>query len=220
MKQEKFSLCIGKVTDGTKLERRNTQTLKTYVTNHVCEKCNHGWMSALEGWFLKTVGLLVEPTWPQLANSVFEQVTKENNVLARWLLKTAVTAEQNSLVKQQIIPDWVRPLAKTGKLTADFWVDLGFSKERTVALVLAKGFPMLNGNQYFPMQFHKDGFSFTLQLNHLLLRIIHAPQAEPMRIFSMAIQPVLNTPEKAYLEFENFRSFDQSLVLRTWLKKK
>jgi hypothetical protein len=220
MMVEKFELCVGKVTEGSQLVRRNTQTLNTYVTNHVCEKCNHGWMSALEGWFLKTLGLLVEPTWPQLANTVFEQIAKEQHLLGRWLLKTAVTAEQNSLVRQQIIPVWMRPLAKTGKFTNDIWVDLGFSKERTVALVLAKGFPIINGNQFFPMQFHKDGFSFTLQLNHLLLRIIHAPQAAPLRTVTTKGQPVLTSPHRAYLEFENFKAFEQSLILRTWHGKR
>lgn len=176
-------------------------------------------MSALEVWFLKNLGMLIEPTWPELARTLIEQVALDQTNLTRWLLKTAVTAEANSLVRKQIIPDWVRPLAKDLVLAKDFWVDVAYSKNRTVALFLEKGFPMINGNQYLPLQFHKDGFSFTLQLNHLLLRIFHAPQAVPMRALPVGGPSFASIAARGYLQFENIRDFQSSVLLRTWRGK-
>lgn len=216
---ESFDFCVGAYRQGEGTMRRGVQRFKTYVTNHVCRKCNNGWMSALESWFLKTAGLLVEPDWPRLARDAVEMATREHNTLCQWLLKTAITAEQNSFMRNRIVPAWLRPLAKSGKLNSDICVDLGYSKHTTVALFLTKGFPVHNGRFFFSNQVHEDGFSFTLQLNHLLLRLMHIPSAEPIRTSAHAEISTLVVQAQNYRDYNNVLQFMDSIYLRTWLTK-
>jgi hypothetical protein len=220
MGAEKFMFCVGRTKEGEEILKRKTQTFRTYVTNHVCEDCNHGWMSALEGWFLEAYGLLVEPKWPILADTIIEQGLREERRLFQWLLKTAVTSEQNSFMRNRVIPEPLRPLAKDGNLSPAFWIDLGYSKLRTVALFLTKGFPVHNGKYFFPAQTHQDGFSFTLQLNHLLLRLVHAPGADVRKGAPKTLSSNLLLPQNSYREYANVNEFIHSLYLRTWLGKK
>jgi hypothetical protein len=220
MRAETFELCVGKITDGEEPMQRTTQTLKSYVTNHVCETCNHGWMSQLEMWFLRNLGALVEPEWPKLASDFVQIAWRENKQVARWLLKTAITAEQNGMVRGQVIPNWVKPLARTGKLGSNIWVDWGYSKEKSVGLFLTKGFPVHNGEYFFPNQIHKDGFRFTVQLNHFLLCLMHIPEAEPKRRRILKTDSILISPALPYREFANVSDFENTIYLRTWAGKK
>jgi hypothetical protein len=73
-------------------EFRDAHGLNQLVTRRVCAACNSGWMSQLEVDFLAAAGPLVEPEWPRLESEFLSEAVKKNEVIARWAVKTAITA--------------------------------------------------------------------------------------------------------------------------------
>jgi len=76
-------------------------------------------------------------------------------------------------------------------------------------------------------QIHEDSstFHFTVQFNHLLLRIARTPHGHllykapngqhPVRIFPMPDKEPMNN-----IEYDNFKTFEEALVIQTWGERK
>lgn len=103
------------------------------------------------------------------------------------------------------------------------WVDLAYSKAKTFGAGITRHFYVKNGArpiQNFPLK-NGDGFHFVVQLNHLLLRIAQAPEADvicksqrgeiPVRLFPI---PCPQTPEN--FEYINMMEFQSSVFLETF----
>src|SRR2546421_11198686 len=164
----------------TGMKAHGTITPEKFRTRQVCAACNNGWMSSLESDFQRRLGFLVEPTWPHLADDMVLSLRQAVDLLIRWMIKTAVVFERsvpkgNSLV----VPDEARAMARNGVTTKDFFLALGSGAIPGFTAHLTKGFPVWNGGIFQNYQVHKDGFSFAVYLNHLAIRLVRCPDAEP-----------------------------------------
>lgn len=220
MKVQKLGVTVGSFHEERGVTTRTTQRLNTYVTNHVCEGCNHGWMSGLEIWFVESLGNLIEPNRACFVQEAIALAYLKTPTLGSWLLKTAITAEQNSTMKNRVIPHWMRSFPMRELHLDSLWLDIGFIHNADVSMRLMKGAPVWNGDEFHAYQEHKDGFSFSLQLNHLLLRILHAPAAYVRRLSASEGEAMSSMSPLAPREFNSMDQFNQSLYLRTWEGKR
>lgn len=221
---KKLAVVAGIYTEGEGMKRRPKHLLDTLTVRHVCAKCNNGWMNALEEWFEKRLGYLIEPVWPRLAHEFISAVGPERHKLAQWLMKTAVMFNCAAMKGKNHVdfPLNVVSDIATGKIPEYCWVDLGFAKQGDVGCGIGKCFRTINGGQYQPSQVYSGfGFHFVIQLNHLLLRIARVSGADvdydstlggrPIRLYPISDHQVIVVPE--YLDNMKFQN---SLVLRTW----
>ena len=104
----------------------------------------------------------------------------ETEVLIRWMIKTAVVFER-SIPKgnNPVVPNDARAMARNGITTQDFFLALGRIEIPGFTAHLTKGFPIWNGGVYHKYQVHSEGFSFAVYLNHLAMRMVRCPHAEP-----------------------------------------
>jgi hypothetical protein len=160
------------------LKSRPAHRLNTYTTKCVCETCNNGWMSELESWSQRNLGSLVEPDWPKLAAEMLKHGLSENEQLARWSLKTAITMDQNTLTRNVIDESYAKALA-AGELPADLIVEIGDIADGGVGGIVSQGFWVRNGGRPPEWQEHKEkqAFKVVIQLNHLAIRVFRAPSA-------------------------------------------
>lgn len=145
-------------------------------------------------------------------------------MLAQWLMKTAITFNL-AAVKGKLRVSFPTPVAfeiRVGKIPSHCWIDLGFSHLSTVGGAISKCFRVVNGGQYQPCQVGAGlSFRFTVQFNHLLLRICRAPEAHvdydtdlggrPIRLYPVPDREIPSVPDYADL-----MKFEHSVVLRTW----
>ena len=190
---------------------------------HVCTDCNNGWMNHLESWFEQRLGCLIEPSWPKLSLPMIESLREERAQLAHWLMKTAVMFNLAALQRDRVAfaPE-VTAKIKDGVLPTQCWVDLAYSKLSTVGGAISKCSRVVNGGAYNRSQVYSKGlgFRFTIQFNHLLLRIARMPEANvtyefpggavPVRLYP---NPCPSIPED--YAYENIMQFEHAVVLTT-----
>jgi hypothetical protein len=182
--------------DGT--VARPPHLLDGVKVRHVCAGCNNGWMNGLEAWFEQRLGCLIEPSWPNLALPMIEALREESGKLAHWMMKTAVMFNLAALQKDRVAFDpVVTGKIKEGILPTHCWVDLAYSKLSTVGGAISKCFRVVNGDKYNPSQVYSAGlgFRFTIQFNHLLLRIARVPKANVTYEFPTGSVPVRLYPD-------------------------
>lgn len=221
----RFPVIPGVFTEGKGTFTRRQYHLEAVQVRHVCTDCNNTWMNGLEAWFEQRLGYLIEPNWPKLALPMIEALKAERGQLAHWLMKTAVmfslACVQGDL-HVEFAPEVTRKLKK-GILPDHCWVDLAYSKLPTVGGAIGKCFRVINGGKYNPSQVFSRGvgFRFTVQFNHLLLRIARAPGANvtyqswqgelPVRLYPT---PTPRIPD--YFSYEDIMKFEHAVVLETW----
>jgi hypothetical protein len=183
-------------------------------------------MNDLESWFEHRLGFLIERNWPKLAALMIETLKGEREQLARWLIKSAVVFNLASMKGELPVefPAEVTRGIKDGILPDHCWVDLAYSELSTVGGAIGKCFRVINGGKYNPSQVFSGGvgFRFTVQFNHLLLRIARAPGTEvtyqswqgelPVRLFPAAAARI---PDN--FAYEDIMKFEHAVVLETWL---
>jgi Ni2+-binding GTPase involved in maturation of urease and hydrogenase len=59
---------------------------RQFRTKQVCKSCNNEWMSELEIWFEKKLGLLVESSWPRPVAEIIRSLRNESDSLIRWMI--------------------------------------------------------------------------------------------------------------------------------------
>jgi hypothetical protein len=196
-----------------KVTLRPTHGLAALTVKRVCRKCNNGWMSELEAWFLRRAGYLVEPTWPLLADAMIEQVQVEAERLACWGLKTAIMIDRSGISPK--IPDSFASDLFKGNLPNSLRIDLATIKTTGLGCRNAPGFSVQNGDQPIAWQSRDDGLAFqtVLQLNHLGIRVFCAPNAEAayirpdlMIVRAYPPQKFSTTKNFAYDSLEQFRA--------------
>lgn len=126
----------------------------------VCRKCNSGWMSALEGWFLQRAGHLVEPNWPRLADAMIEALKSESRTFAKWALKTAILVDRAGLADKVMIPGSFATDLYNDILPDSLKIDLAEITPAAFAARTARGFMMSNGGGPIQWQSHTNGLSF------------------------------------------------------------
>lgn len=206
------------------IKSRPPHLLNTYITKSVCRACNNGWMSDLEGWFKTNLGMLVEPTWPKMANELIRSALVEKEMLAKWALKTVIMMDANSMMEAVTAPELGTSLY-TGHLPPEMVVEIGFMQEKAVGGLLTHGFWMRNGANPVSWQKHKSGQSFkaVIQMNHLAIRVFRAPNTHASYLATNArlplrCYPASQDPNTVDFRFHDVMEFDQNLELETWLE--
>jgi len=218
-----LAMMAGIYTEGEGTRRRPNHLLDSVTVRHVCRGCNNGWMNGLEAWFERRMGFLIEPTWPCLATEFLREAIGERRTLAHWLIKTAVTFNY-SVMKGKLrveFPAEFTPKIREGALPDYCWVDAGYSKLRTVGAAIGKCFRIQNGGQYYPSQIYSGfGFRFTVQFNHLLLRIALAPGCDVTydpHLGGRAVR-LYPAPDREVVQFPVYNDimhFEHSVILNT-----
>jgi hypothetical protein len=205
------------------IKTRPPHLLNTYTTRSVCQSCNNGWMSTLENWFKTNLGILVEPTWPKLANELIRSALVEKEMLAKWALKTVIMMDANSMMEPVTAPGLATSLY-TGHLPPEMIVEIGFMQEKAVGGLLTHGFWIRNGANPVSWQKHKSGQSFkaVIQMNHLAIRVFRAPNTHASYLATNArlplrCYPTSQDPNTVDFRFHDVMEFDQNLELETWL---
>ena len=222
----RFTVVPGIYSEGTGTITRKQHLIENFQVRHVCTSCNNGWMNGLEVWFEERLGLLIEPNWPKLALPIIETVMQDRQKLAQWLLKTAVMFNLGSM-KGSLPIDFeprVTRTIKDGILPDSCWVDLAYCKLPTIGGVMGKCFQVINAGQYNSCQILAPGlgFRFTVQFNHLLLRIARAPGANitykswsgelPVRMYPSPVPKVHD-----HIAYDDVMKFEHAVILETWL---
>jgi hypothetical protein len=220
----RFPVIQGLFTEGKGTVTRKEHQVGSVQVRHVCATCNNTWMNDLESWFETRLGCLIEPQWPRLALTMIKTLRTERAQLAHGLMKTAVMFSLASLqgnLRVQFEPEVTRRIEE-GVLPDHCWVDLAYSNLSTLGGAIGKCFRAINGGKYNPSQVFSRGvgFRFTVQFNHLLLRIARAPGANvtcqswngelAVRLYPT---PATNIPDQC--AYKDIMSFEHGVVLET-----
>lgn len=219
---ENQKIAVASIDGFGKRKDRPSHTLFNYTTKNVCTTCNNGWMSELENWFKRHLGLLVEPTWATLANEHIKILLPESGMLAAWCLKTALTMNNNSLQKTINDDEMVQGLC-LNYIVNDVYVDMAHIAKPDVSHIMSKGFRLGNGSRFAKWETRGDGKAYTciIQLNHLALRVYRCPGADPFyrtklkRIPYRLFPASVIDPHAVDYRFDTLRDFEDSLVLNT-----
>lgn len=205
-------------------EFRQAHGFNQLVTRRVCTECNSGWMSQLEVDFLSAVGHLIEPEWPKLKNEFIREALIRNNVIAKWAIKTAITANLAGIIKRPI-PSEITSKVQTGNLPPQFSVKLAHIRRRDFNMITHRGFWFIDKDEK-RWRGAESGRSFDVlfQLNHLAIRAINAPGVElgfdaPDGILPIAAFPCPNHSRQTGYSFDSLDDFERRLVARIPLVK-
>jgi len=156
----------------------NTRATGKLITKGVCQNCNNGWMHDLEGAVRPILAPLVTQDFASFNQGALEPLTQNLPLIARWLMKTAVTLSMvtprgnlGSLPVESAEWAYLDAVPASCMLYAGWIEDAHFSK------TLGCGFRMLKDGVFHGNQTHKTSFDFRLQMNHLGLRFVNAPDA-------------------------------------------
>lgn len=203
------------------LDERKHVSLR-FAARVVCVACNTGWMSKMEAEVDQVLRALTEKSFPVLAHMHFEQLKDHSAILARWMLKTALTTSY-ALPGKLFLPTRLIQEVTSGELPSGVWMDVAKAKVSGIAAALTKTFPTINGNKFVGIETHGMGgcFQFCIQVNHLLLRVGMTPGAEVGYLAPGGLNPFRLFPDSdsevpAHLEFADLNHFMHSIVLRTW----
>lgn len=156
----------------------NPRATGKLITKGVCGACNGGWMAELEGQIRPILGPLVCPGFSNLTRDALDPLDQHLPLLQRWLLKTAVTlgmvapsGDVGSLPEEAAV--W----AFENAIPSSCMVYAGWIEVPTFAKTLGRGLRMLNGGAFRENLIHDHSLNLRLQLNHLGLRLVNAPDA-------------------------------------------
>jgi hypothetical protein len=156
----------------------NPRATGKLVTKGVCKNCNHGWMADLEGAVKPILASLVTQDFASFNREALEPLEQNLPLLTRWLMKTAVTlgmvAPRGDLGS---LPEEAAEWAYHDAVPASCMLYAGWIEDAHFSKTLGRGFRILNGGVFHGNQMHELSFDFRLQLNHLGLRFVNAPDA-------------------------------------------
>ena len=156
----------------------NPRATGKLITKGVCKNCNNGWMHDLEGAVRPILAPLVTQDFASFNKEALEPLAKNLPLLTRWLMKTAVTL---SMVAPRgdlgSLPVEAAEWAYLDAVPASCMLYAGWIEDAHFSKTLGRGFRMLKDGVFYGNQTHKTSFDFRLQLNHLGLRFVNAPEA-------------------------------------------
>jgi len=199
---------------------RQAHVLNAFVTRQICDTCNRGWMSQLEVDFLAAAGPLIEPEWPNEESQFLSEALNKSEVIARWAVKTAITANLAGTLKRAI-PNEIAAGVRVGELPPTLTVKLAHIQRReAIGMIIHRGFWFLAGNEKrWRGAALGRSFDVLFQLNHLAIRAINAPGAqlgyvEPEKGFPLAAFPAVKYPRFGGHSFPTLADFEKILFAR------
>lgn len=221
-----FPVTVGRYVAGKGYRDTRNQISLAFKARIVCEQCNCGWMATLESKVDHILKPLIGKEFPILSHCHLEELRTDASLIALWLAKTALTTSF-ALPSKQRLPDVLARHIAQQQVPPGIRVDVAKAGKAGIAAALIKVFRTVNGGVYRGFQAHEAGacFQFCLQINHLLLRVAMAPQAEicyarpdgqnGLRPFRLFPKPDQEVPE--HFEFQDVNWFLHSVFLKTWL---
>lgn len=201
----------------TEKDFRTPHRQESFVTRRVCPECNEGWMSDLEAEFLSIAGSLIEPEWPILDRDFVEQVMQNNDVIARWALKTVITANAAGINERSINTQIASDL-RFGKLPNFLKVLIGFVEHREVAITIHHGFNFINRKGEVKWRVGDKGHSFDaiFHFNHFAIRAFNGPGLKFFHKTETKSAPIPCFPTSGYgfehgYKFQTLGDFEGSL---------
>ena len=160
MEAESQPIRVGKRSDSN-IDARQQHLLKSLTVRRVCKECNEGWMNDLETWFREKGGLLVEPTWPCLADTIVSELQRDQHArFARWAIKTAIMLDQSGMLKPPVISESFAQDLFNKTITSGITVELAFLESAEVAVIFSAGYWAYNGPGPATWQKHSGGLGF------------------------------------------------------------
>jgi len=188
----------------------------------VCRSCNNGWMSRLEEAVKPILQPLLEGGLPVLRDLLLERLVIGSPVVSLWTVKTAMTLTMALPGGLRIPINYAEQVA-SGVVPNDVLVFAAFSRIPDIGVAFSRHFQAFNGG-VGPAVVSADkvrGFDFALQLNHLLLRLVRAPEADvgfaATSNYTIPVQLWPVTRERVTGEccFEDLSHFRASMYLNT-----
>jgi hypothetical protein len=193
-------IAIARSGDGV-IKRRPPVRFKSLTVKKVCRECNNGWMSDLEARFQSEFEQLVIPRSFDDVTTVRTLLGSHRELLIRWLLKSAIVAE-HSLSKENelMIPPELSDARNIDIDAHGFHILAAEIGQEGFAVRLRKGYRVFNGSHYHNDQRHRQGFNFSIQLNHLALMLVNCPGAfvgakSPYSFDGSAVMPLIPSSE-------------------------
>lgn len=157
----------------------NPRATGSLITKEICHTCNTGWMAELEAHVQPFLAPLVSPNRITFGRECLEPLNDVFGLLARWLLKTAVTLERTTPKGQmEKIPLNTASWAKQDQLPPSLKLYAGWIESAGFQYQQGRGFRILNGGIFHGNQIHTESLNLVIQLNHLALHLVNAPGAE------------------------------------------
>jgi hypothetical protein len=156
----------------------NPRATSNLITKRVCSTCNSGWMGELEGGMKKILEDLVKPDRKDFSRASLQQLRTHEPALRRWLVKTAETLSH--LVSRsgvQQVPPHIAPLVRENKTPETCLIYAGWLPATGYNSEIGRGFRAFHNGEFSRNLENSDTFNFSIQLNHLALRIANAPQS-------------------------------------------
>lgn len=173
----------------------NPRSAGNVVTKRVCHDCNTGWMCALEAGVKPVIDPWLNIESSQLTRDTLQLSPENLRNVNRWLLKTACclreVAPRGQLEK---LPASASQWAFENALPPSCKTYAGWIRESSCGFRISRGFATLNGHVFHERQQHLESFEVLVQLNHLAVRIVNAPNAEFSRMPIRNFRGVLCTP--------------------------
>ena len=198
------------------------------ITKRVCGDCNGGWMCELESSVKNIIGDWVNPGRENLDKESLAVDKDQLAILNRWLIKTAICLSHVApRGESEKLPNEAPAWSFNNHVPPSCLVYAAWIKEPAFMMKVARGFRIFNGGKFFENQIHRHSFDFSIQLNHLAIRIVNAPDADWMvmtcrnsrgnlctpRFWSHGIQP----PEikNDIVVFDGFEHFTKVCTVTT-----
>lgn len=212
------------------------------VTKRVCHSCNTGWMSDLENQVKTFIEPLIRPDRIDFPREELQQLCNNEPTLRRWLVKTAETlshlASQSGV---QQIPSHYGPLVREDQTPDTCLIYAGWLPSGEIKSVIGRGFQAFNNGVFSRNLESAETFNFSIQLNHLALRITNAPPSREVNRLTghsrrldsnwilmtwngpdgRSCSPSFVTPRTAFMEkfdsplFQNFNEFSKACIMCT-----
>jgi len=197
---------------------RKPHRFERLVTHKVCDTCNRGWMSQLEIDFLDAVGQLIEPNWPTRDAELIREALRRSEVIARWAVKTAITANLAGVLRNRI-PQEIAINLRNGKLPESLVVKVGHIRQRDFNFLMNPGFKFMDDGERWKVSESGKAFDAVFQLNHFAIRAINAPGVQlgfdaSAGLRPLSVFPVVRDVPFTEYSFESFQDFEVRLYAR------
>jgi hypothetical protein len=216
---QKIAIEVGRKKGKAPVTDMRSHYLDALITKAVCGNCNNGWMSDLEGWCGKTLGMLFEEDWPKLADTVLEVGLTQNRQFTKWALKTAITMDSATPMKTVFDPATPRALYR-GAISSGVMVNAAYIAEPCLAGRISRVFMTVGGGHPPRWQRHVDELAFNvlLQVNHFAVSVFRVSQHRVSyrshhQGFPLRCYPAHDDPFKVDYRFRTLAEFDASRVV-------
>lgn len=157
----------------------NPRATSDLVTKRICASCNSGWMADLEGETKEFLGDLVKPDRTDFSRSSLQQLRIHEPTLRRWLVKSAETLSHlASRSGVQQVPPHLAQLVKENRTPETCLIYAGWLSTPEYNSEIGRGFRAFHNGKFSRNLESPETFNFSIQLNHLALRIANAPQSK------------------------------------------